>query len=125
MTMASLGEWAVHNAGLVALIVLSYVVGGALHRLYFSPLATFPGPKLAALTVWYEFYYDVLKRGQYLFEIRKMHEQYGLCAVHYHVATLSNCNCVSCSEARLSGLVPMSCISAMQTTTKSFTPDRP
>lgn len=55
----------------------AYIVGGSTYRLYFSPLANFPGPKLAALTLWYEFYYDVVKSGSYMFEIEKMHKQYG------------------------------------------------
>lgn len=55
-----------------------YIVSGAVYRLYLSPLSKFPGPKLAALTLWYEFYYDVIKNGRYLWEIEKMHEKYGL-----------------------------------------------
>lgn len=63
------------SLGLLLLVV--YLIGLSCYRLVFSPLAKFPGPKLAALTLWYEFYYDVVKRGQYLFRIRDMHEQYG------------------------------------------------
>lgn len=59
------------------LILTIYLVGGAVYRLYLSPLAKFPGPKLAALTLWYEFYYDVVKQGRYTWEIAKMHEHYG------------------------------------------------
>ena len=59
-------------------ILVLYVVCGAIYRLYFSPIAKFPGPKLAALTLWYEFYYDVIKRGRYTWEIGKMHKKYGL-----------------------------------------------
>ena len=51
---------------------------GAIYRLYLSPVAHFPGRKLAALTFWYEFYFDVVKRGSYVWEIKKMHDTYGI-----------------------------------------------
>ncbi|KUJ23231.1 putative cytochrome P450 [Mollisia scopiformis] len=57
--------------------IVLYVLGGAVYRLYLSPLAKFPGPKLAALTQWYEFYYDVVLEGQYTFHIKTLHEKYG------------------------------------------------
>ena len=54
----------------------------ALWRLYLSPLAKakIPGPKLAALTQWYETYFDVFKNGggQFLFQYLKLHEEYGI-----------------------------------------------
>jgi hypothetical protein len=62
----------------VTVTLLVSVVGLAVYRLYLHPLAKFPGPKLAAVTLWYEFYYDVTKRGRYTFEIQKMHEEYGI-----------------------------------------------
>ncbi len=58
-------------------IIVIYAVTLVLHRLYFSPIANFPGPKLAASTSWYEIYYDVVKKGKYLFEIEEMHNEYG------------------------------------------------
>jgi hypothetical protein len=56
---------------------LIYLAILAISRLYLSPLAKFPGPKLAAFTKWYEFYYEVVLRGQYQFLINDMHKKYG------------------------------------------------
>lgn len=54
-----------------------YVLWLAIYRLWLSPIAHFPGPKLAALTMWYEFYYDSFLEGQYTFRIAEMHRKYG------------------------------------------------
>ncbi|KAF7195672.1 Cytochrome P450 monooxygenase [Pseudocercospora fuligena] len=47
------------------------------YRLLLSPLAKVPGPKLAAFSWLYEAFYDVWHKGQYVFKIKKLHEQYG------------------------------------------------
>ena len=60
-----------------ALLLIFYTAYGAIYRLYFSPVAKFPGPMLAALTFWYEFYYDVIQRGRYTFKIKELHKRYG------------------------------------------------
>ena len=60
-----------------AFTALVYTIYGVIYRLYLSPIAKFPGPKVAALSFWNELYYDVIKRGEYVWEIRKMHEEYG------------------------------------------------
>ena len=55
-----------------------YFLSLGFYRLFLSPLAKFPGPKLAAVSGWYELYYDVIKsKGKYIFEIEKMHDKYG------------------------------------------------
>lgn len=62
-------------------IIISYIIyaiGVAIHRLYFSQYAKFPGPKLAALTYGYMFYYDaIIGEGQYMYKIKALHEEYG------------------------------------------------
>ncbi|OCL08461.1 putative cytochrome P450 [Glonium stellatum] len=61
----------------VLLFAVVYVFYGAYWRLYLSPIAKFPGRKLAALTFWYEFYYDYIRGGLYVYEIEKMHKEFG------------------------------------------------
>ena len=53
----------------------SFVLGG--YRLLFHPLAKFPGPKVAAITHWYEVYWDIVKKGEYFWRIQEMHAKYG------------------------------------------------
>lgn len=57
-----------------------YVIGLVVYRLFFSPLAHFPGSKLAAATGWYETYLDVFQGGQFIFQLEKWHQQYGRCS---------------------------------------------
>lgn len=60
-----------------ALVFLLWLVVESVRRLFFSSLAKIPGPKLAALTSWYEFYYDVVQPGQYVWKIKNLHAKYG------------------------------------------------
>lgn len=59
------------------LLAALLTIGGAIRRLFLHQLAHIPGPKLAALTWWYEFYYDAILPGQYVFKIQELHERYG------------------------------------------------
>ena len=69
-----------------ALLLVSYVVR-TIYSVYFGPLAKFPGPKLAAATLLYEFYYDLICKGQYTWKIKKLHQEYGT-TLHCHSCSL-------------------------------------
>lgn len=45
-------------------------------RLVFHPLRKIPGPKLAALTGWYEFYFDVIDNGTLVKNLPRLHQKY-------------------------------------------------
>jgi hypothetical protein len=57
---------------------MSYHFVRALYNISpWHPLSRIPGPKLAAMTLLYEFWYDFALGGTYTKVIRKMHETYG------------------------------------------------
>lgn len=58
-------------------VVAFYCLSKCLYNLYLHPLSRFPGPKLAAIGSLYEFYYDVVKDGTYIWEMERMHREYG------------------------------------------------
>ncbi|GAW23198.1 hypothetical protein ANO14919_127490 [Xylariales sp. No.14919] len=61
----------------IPVVLIIYLAGVVFYRLTFHPLARFPGPKLAAITRWYEGYYDFILDGQYTFKINDLHKEYG------------------------------------------------
>ncbi|RAL08873.1 cytochrome P450 [Aspergillus homomorphus CBS 101889] len=65
------------NAYLLGVGLLAYAVLRTLYRLYWHPLSRVPGPKLAAISSLYEFYYQCIQHGRYHFQLVKMHKQYG------------------------------------------------
>jgi hypothetical protein len=80
----ALGIWdeeqpsvAVILAGTTSLSFVVYLCYLAIYRLFLSPIKQFPGPRLAALSNWYEFYYDVILHGQFTNHIRDLHKIYG------------------------------------------------
>ena len=67
-----------HMLQLACICFFLYACSLAIYRLYFDPLAKIPGPKLAALTRYYEAYYDVCKGGVYTLKIGELHKKYGM-----------------------------------------------
>lgn len=65
---------------LLSAALLGFVVAKVIYRLFFHPLANVPGPRLAAATWLYEIYYDLVQGGQFVFQLRKLHEKYGTCS---------------------------------------------
>lgn len=53
------------------------VPGLMFYRVFLSPLAKIPGPKIAAITSMYELYYDLVREGQFPWKLQELHRQYG------------------------------------------------
>ena len=73
-------SWTNVVVGLVTLQA-AYTIYVVISRVFLSPLRRIPGPKLAALTSWYEFYYDAIEPGKFVWKIRDLHSEYGLVAL--------------------------------------------
>lgn len=58
-------------------VMLGSLIGLAIYRMFLDPLSKFPGPKLAAVTKWYEAYYEIVLNGQFSFHIEDLHRKYG------------------------------------------------
>ena len=72
-------SWPLTLLSLVVSFFLFQIVRG-IYRITLHPLAKFPGPKLTAMTRWYEAYYEIKAGGAGgLFgdQIEKWHKQYG------------------------------------------------
>ena len=61
----------------LAVFLVSATVAQAIKRLYFHPLARYPGPLLAASTMWYKTYYDIIMDGGWAEHLEHLHSVYG------------------------------------------------
>lgn len=55
-----------------------FILTKYIYRVTIHPLATFPGPKLAALTNLYGAFYDLLPNRSYCKQFPDLHDRYGL-----------------------------------------------
>ena len=54
------------------------VLSLAVYRLYFHRISHIPGPKVVALTYWYQSYYDLWPhKGRFNFKLKELHDVYG------------------------------------------------
>lgn len=63
----------------VPLAFFVYQISQCIYRLWFHPLAGFPGPKIAAATKWYEAYFDLRPQspGTFFRQLHRLHDIYG------------------------------------------------
>lgn len=82
---------------LLAAVLCIYLSSVWTYNIFFHPLTGFPGPKLAAATRLYEFYYDVIRRGKYIYKIEEMHKKYGMrySSAYTYLTPLSSQSCYS------------------------------
>lgn len=62
---------------IVATAIVSVATLTAIYRIYLHPLRAFPGPRLAAMSVFYSLYYELILDGEMTHQIQRLHEQYG------------------------------------------------
>jgi hypothetical protein len=74
--MISLASWT--SLAVLVQVFGLYLTSLAVFRLFIHPLQRFPGPKIAAITLWYQAYYDLVKDGGLLEQLEKLHLKYGL-----------------------------------------------
>lgn len=61
----------------LAIFLGSLVVAQVMKRLYLHPLARYPGPLIAAFTLWYKTYYDIVMDGGWAEHLEHLHSVYG------------------------------------------------
>ncbi|QDS77381.1 hypothetical protein FKW77_005825 [Venturia effusa] len=68
-------DWKITLAA-ACLVVSAFIVLKGIYRVYFGPLAAFPGPRLAGATYLYEFYHAAI-RADFPRQLCLLHEKYG------------------------------------------------
>lgn len=55
-----------------------YFLWTCVYNIYLHPLRHIPGSKWAIIGPYLEFYHEVIRDGQYLWELEKMHKKFGM-----------------------------------------------
>ena len=62
---------------LCLIALLTWIVQRTIYRLYFHPLAKFPGPVAAAATTQWKAYIEVLLQKSFCHVLKDLHDQHG------------------------------------------------
>lgn len=76
-TMITIISWSPTPVEFFAQALLTWLTALIVSRLLCHPLRKFPGDKLAALTGWYREYYDLLRDGDWVEQLERLHHKYG------------------------------------------------
>ncbi|PIA91898.1 Trichodiene oxygenase [Cercospora beticola] len=61
----------------ITFVFALYITIRSIYRLFLSPVAQIPGPKLAAVSRLYELYFDLAQGGRLPWKIQELHDEYG------------------------------------------------
>ena len=67
----------VQQFGALICIYICYSFFLVAQRLFFHPLRKFPGPRLAAITGWYETYHEAVLGGTFVKQYGRWHKIFG------------------------------------------------
>ncbi|KAJ3556245.1 hypothetical protein NM688_g2132 [Phlebia brevispora] len=67
----------VHILSSLTLAWLVWIVLNGVYNLYWHPLAKYPGPKLAAATIWWKMYWELLREENLVDVVSGLHEVHG------------------------------------------------
>ncbi len=65
------------NVSLLLAFSTAYCAIVVIYRFYFHPLRAFPGPRLGAISGWYQAYHDIWKDGYFTTHLKALHNIYG------------------------------------------------
>ena len=111
-----------HPIATLLVAYIFYVLCLVIYRLHFHPLAKFPGPKYAAISRWHEFYYEVVKKGQFTFKVQEYHKKYGQSPFSTLWPFVSTRRTETSVKVRLSALYQMNSTSKIRSSMTICTP---
>ena len=98
-----------HLISIVGTFLAVYVFGRIITLLYLHPLHRFPGPRIAAITRWYEFYHDVIRDGTYVKYYPTLHKKYGQEAFSVMIVQVMSPNFLNCRANNTDCSKPLAC----------------